>query len=256
MVANRADLHIKNFRFALPLQDSWTIEQVYDGFYPPIKHPNSRLDGLPIGAEIPPYSVSPGYFWTPGEEGINKQLKIIDFGEASFIDEKRLEIHTPMNLRSPESFFGENLGLPADMWVIACTIFEIFGKYPMFEGYLADQNSILSEMVDTFGKLPSRWWTKWEYRDRYFSDDMLPTRLTRKMFPRGPKWLRDRVAQIRLVKGKKSEESLENLKTSDSAGLEKLLASFLEYEPSERATAEESLKSEWVGQLLQELEMR
>ena len=242
--------------FALPCSDFWTVEQIYEHFSEPSKNLISRLDDQPLGAEVQPYAVTPACFWTPGEEGIRKQLKIIDFGEASLSNEKRKKLHTPMHLRSPESFFDENIGLPADNWAMACTIFDIFGNESLFGNYMAYKDRVLLEMVATLGKLPIRWWDKWENRDRYFSIDMVPTNETTRIYPQETEGLRHRIQHLRTSEGEQSEEGHELLNARDAAGLEKLLASLLRYEPSERVTAEESLKSEWMKQLLLELEVK
>ena len=101
---NVLDLHLGNIAFELPCLDSWTVEQVHERFGEPSTDMISRLDGQPLGPEAPPYTVRPAYFWTPGEEGLMKPLKIIDFGEASFFKGERKKMHSPMLLRPPNRF--------------------------------------------------------------------------------------------------------------------------------------------------------
>ena len=80
-------------------------------------------------------------------------------------------MHTPMALQAPESFFGEDIRLPADVWALGCTIFDVFGKFPLFETFRPNKDSILFEMVEILGKLPHRWWQKWDIRSYYcFAD--------------------------------------------------------------------------------------
>jgi serine/threonine-protein kinase SRPK3 len=134
----------------------------------------SSLDDQPLGPEVPPYTVEPAYFQNPGYETLEKQIKIIEFGEASFSNEERKTLHMPMPLRAPDSFFNERIGLPADIWALVCTIFDIFGERSLFDTFMPDRDSVLLEMVSTLGLLPNRWWVKWEIRSRYFSSGGAP----------------------------------------------------------------------------------
>lgn len=85
---------------------------------------------------------------------MTKQIKIIDFGESSFSNEERKNLNTPLSFRAPESYFSESIGPPADIWAFACTIFEVFGMYPLFEEFMYYKDSILLEMIETLGILP------------------------------------------------------------------------------------------------------
>ena len=118
----------------------------------------SRLDDQPLSQEVPPYTVEPAYFWSSHQATLEKRIKIIDFGEASFSNEERKKLHTPMPFRAPEPFFDEGVGLPSDIWALACTIFDIFGKRSLFEAFIPDKDSMILEMNSTLGMLPDRWW--------------------------------------------------------------------------------------------------
>ena len=142
--------------------DSWHVEQVYDSFGEPSKEMVSRLDNEPLGPEVPSYAVQSAYFRSPDLEALRTHIKIIDFGEASLSSETRKNLHTPMSFRAPESFFGEEIGLPADVWAFACTVFDFFGRFPLFEAFRPNKDNIFFEVVDVLGKLPDRWWQKWD----------------------------------------------------------------------------------------------
>ena len=253
---NLLDLHSKNIAFELPNSNSWTVEQIHTRFGEPIIHTVSRLDGQPPGPEVPPYTVEPAYPWTPGEEGLKKGIKIIDYGEASFSSEERTKLHTPMLLQPPESFFNESIGLPADIWAFGCAIFDIFGKRSLFEAFMPAKNSVLSELVSTLGILPQRWWDKWAGRSHHFLRDGAPNTISTTHYPPVLKRLALRVQQMRLGRGEQLNSAHEQLNAEDSVGLQKLLAASLRYEPSERATAKEVVESEWVQQLLRDSEAK
>ena len=175
---------------------------------------------------------------------MTKQIKLIDFGEASFSDELRQKLHTPMLLQPPESVFNERVGLPADIWVLACTIFDAFGNGSLFEAFMPSEYSVLSEMDSALGILPERWRKQWERRSQRFQGKCV--QIAGINFPRDPKPLALRVKRMRLGYNQQTEDVAEQLSAEDSANLEKLLASMLKYEPSERVTAEEIAKLEWI----------
>lgn len=252
MAYNVLDLHSKNISFELPYLDSWTIEQIHERFGEPSMNTVSRLDDQPLGPEIPPYTVEPVYFWSPGHETPDAQIKIIDFGEASSSNDEREKLHTPMPLRAPESFFNERIGLPADIWALACTIFDIFGERSLFDTFMPDKDSVLLEMVCTLGMLPNRWWGQWENRSRYFSSGRVPNTDIMPNYAEEAKPLAVRIQQVRLGHKEKSVEAFKHLNAEDLAGLLKLLSSMLRYEPLERAPAEQCEKLDWIQQLLEE----
>ena len=163
-----------------------------------------------------------------------------------------------MLLQPLESLFDESVGLPADIWALGCTIFDICGKYSLFEAspyFRPSKDDVLVEMVDTLGMLPGRWWKKWEAGSRYFnSDGTQNTDNNRTSFRAKPRSLPVRLANMRCNRYGPREEDPEQMSIDDEIGLLKLLMSMLVYEPLKRATAEGVVKSEWVQQLLRDSE--
>lgn len=151
---------------------------------------------------VPPYTVKSAYFWSPNEECHRKQIKIIDFGEPSSRVEARKTLHTPMILQAPEAFFDEGIGLPADIWAFACTVFDIFGKRSLFETFMLDKDSAL-------GMLPNRWWEKWGNRSRYFLSDGAPNTNSLTSYHEDAKPLALLVQQMRLNHEGQLEEGVE-----------------------------------------------
>ena len=149
-----SDMHTHNVASQIPNIDYWTEEKIYETFGEPEKSQISRCDNEPLCPEAPPYAVRPAYFWSLGDENLTKQLKILDFGEASFSQDERKRLNTPMPFRPPESFFGEPLGPPADVWAFGCTVFNIFANCQLFDGFMPSKVTILVEMVDSLGALP------------------------------------------------------------------------------------------------------
>lgn len=240
------DIHTHNVASHLPNFDSWTTEQVYANFGEPEKEPISRYDNQPLGPEAPPYAVQPSYFWSIDEEDLAKQIKIIDFGEASFSKDERKALHTPLPFRAPESFFGESIGPPADMWAFGCTVFDIFGNGHLFEGFMPSKDVFLLEIVSCLGKLPPQWWQQWHSRCFFSSSDGTPR--TDKY---GPVYeqsisLALRIKEMRSSGSDQPQEALGPFKPEELADLENLLTAILKYLPSERMTAEDVSKLKWI----------
>lgn len=59
-----------------------------------------------------------------------------------------------------------------DVWALAVLIHIVLsGGYLLFNSYHGIKQEVLREMVLTLGKLPDRWWTKWEDRSQYFDEN-------------------------------------------------------------------------------------
>lgn len=243
-----SDLHTHNVASQIPNIDSWTAEKIYENFGEPEKSEISRRDNEPLGPEAPPYAVPPAYFWSIGEEGLTKQIKIIDFGEASFSQYERRKLHTPLPFRAPESFFGELIGPAADVWAFGCIVFNVFGNGHLFNGFMPSKDTILVEMVDSLGILPPQWWEKWEGRSYYFSSDRTP-KAGITAHDSGPsKPLALRIQEMR-SSGDQMKGALRPFKPNEIINLQNLLAATLKYLPSERVTADDVSKMEWIQEL-------
>lgn len=250
------DLHPHNVVSQLPNIDSWTVEQIYEKFGQPQKEKMSRYDGQPLGPEAPPYTVLPAIFWSIGEENLTNQIKIIDFGEASLSERK--ESHIPLLFRPPESMFDESVGQPADIWAFACTVFKIFSNEHLCDGFMASTDTILIEMVCSLGLPPPQWWERWPGKIYYFTSESVQKALTTscgvelsKTYTgdygsQERKSLAQRIQEMRTKNGEKPDGALRPFKPEELANLQALLASALKYLPSERPTAEEISKSEWI----------
>ncbi|KAL9103285.1 MAG: hypothetical protein Q9163_001663 [Psora crenata] len=246
------DIHSRNIAFLLPDLDSWPVEKIYSEISDPEKQEVFRLDGKQLGPEVPPYTVEPAYFWRLGMESITKNMKIIDYGEASFINERRQKLHTPLPFRAPESFFGEEIGMPADIWSFGCTTFDISGKESMFTTCMLSQDSILAELVGALGPLPHRWWKEWKNKSAFFTDDGSPMKEIgfdiEVSKDRGPRLLTQKLQEKRRgrINELRSRSPSERLTLDEMKGLEEIFAMVFKYEPSERATAEQIIRSSWL----------
>jgi serine/threonine-protein kinase SRPK3 len=143
----------------------------------PYKKPLKRQDGEPVT----PTPHEPKYVvMTPewlellqlclsSPEAVH--IKICDFGEAFLWDDKPVITHlnTPCVYAAPEIIFHGHISPAVDVWALAVLIHMVLsGGGLLFNSYHGIQKVVLREMVLTLGKLPDRWWTKWEDRSEYF----------------------------------------------------------------------------------------
>ena len=56
----------------------------------------------------------------------------LDYGDTARASSHTQEFIAPLLLNQliQESFFGESIGLPADVWAFGCTVFDIFANGP------------------------------------------------------------------------------------------------------------------------------
>ena len=180
----------------------------------------------------------------PADQIKSHQIKISDFGEASYVDDPPKTLNTPMLLRPPEAFFNERLGPQVDIWTLGCILYEILGERPLFEAFIPNVDDTLAEMVSTLGKLPRRWWGEhgWQKRLVYFMDDGSWNPDFHGIMSPITRSLKERL----LGMGRGSASKQCDFSAEEMASLERFLAAMLRYEPSERITPDEAMRSEYM----------
>jgi serine/threonine-protein kinase SRPK3 len=201
-----------------------------------------RLDGNPNGPEVLEYCVPPALIFESSEEIAESQIIISDFGEAFFQNEKRKELHAPILLLPPEVFFGDHAGPVVDIWTLGCTLYEIVGERPLFEGFMPDRDHVLAEMVSTLGHLPKRWWEQWQQKTDFFLEDgSWKTDTHRSHAP----YSRPLAERLRIM-GRGEDPATCEFSREEMASFETLLREMLAYEPSERITTDTAIESGWM----------
>lgn len=174
------------------------------------------------------------------EDVNDTNLMIADFGEAYVANEKSPHtLNTPVLFCPPEMLLKTGtIGMPADIWALACTIFEILGTSTLFESFLPNPDQVIAEMVDALGTPSETAWKAWENRQEFFHEDgsQLPSP---RGCPQNSRPLNMRISQMR-------REEDDNFTKAEQDALFQLLRGMLTYDPQERFTIADVVGSEWM----------
>ena len=237
-----------------------TPRQLYDKTGEPVKERVVRCDGASLDYGVPSELVVPLWLGLGSDEITltDSPILLADFGEAFDPSiTKTFACHTPHLLAPPEAFFAgpptdDHLSFPADIWTLACTIWDILGSAPPFEAFVLSLDSVTREHVETFGKLPDRWWEKWANRNNWF-DEYGRKDVNEKLrhlysnsargwdqrFPACIQGARRRVS-------KAEETNFEVFEQDEEKAFGDMVKSMLVLEPAQRATIEDVLRCEWM----------
>ena len=76
----------------------------------------------------------------------SKNVKVIDFGSATFIDDNEYDYLQTRPYRAPEICFGCKFDFSADMWSVGCILYEIATSKVLFS-YQSVQENIVKAMA-------------------------------------------------------------------------------------------------------------
>ncbi|KAL9022402.1 MAG: hypothetical protein Q9185_000443 [Variospora sp. 1 TL-2023] len=232
------DLHTRNIFFKISNVDRLSTGELYQRLHPPKERPIERIDKGPLGVSVPPYAVEPLWIGEPCEHVTNTELMIADFGEAYIASEKTPQtLNTPVILCPPEALLKiGTIGMPADIWALACAIFEILGDRVLFECW-PDPDATLTEIVSAIGQPSETLWKAWQNRHEHFNEDgsWKPSKRGRARMSRP---LDVRIAQMR--------RGDQGFTEAEQDALLQLLKGMLTWDPEERFTIADVVQSEWM----------
>ncbi|KAK2763984.1 hypothetical protein FQN54_009603 [Arachnomyces sp. PD_36] len=249
------DLHLGNIFLRLPLDmQSMTREMLYAKDGEPHKERIIRRDGLPLDHGVPPEAIVPVWLGLRSDEITlaDSLIMLADFGEAFDPRETKSFIsHTPLLLAPPESLFAEPetdepLSFPGDIWTLGCAIWEIFGSNPPFESFPASLDGVAIEHVETLGKYPNRWWSRWEARGNWFDEDgnkNVKESLRQFYMNSSRDWNHRFPADIRRPR---ERMKFDTFLPEEEKAFHDMIKSMFVFEPSERATIEDVVNSDWM----------
>lgn len=185
--------------------------------------------------------MAPALTYVDCQDVTDPRVVVTDFGEAWLVDdpEAKDQLNTPVIFLPPEATLAKDaIGPPADVWSLACSLYDIMGERPLFEGFMPDADAIIAEMVSALGKLPEPWWGTWKGRDLYFEEDG-----TWKHTGRHDTNSRPLLLCVQEMGREDDEEFLRD----EALSLYEMLSAMFTYEPGKRATAQEVVKSDWMN---------
>lgn len=244
------DIHPGNVFFRLPRNiNNLTPDEIYQRYGEPELEQVTRTDGKPLDYGVPSHLVVPIWLGKASEEvEVEAEVILGDFGE-SFMpsSSSRLYSNAPLSFRPPEARFAPTpLSFPADIWSLACLIWEVFGQRPLFEAWMATDDEVLADKVDLLGKLPPEWWTRWDTRSKFYADNgeagisLSPERPPGKM-----RWGWNERLEF-CVQRPRRQAGLEETAEDEKAALLSMLQSMLQFEPECRATAKQLRQTYWM----------
>ncbi|KAI5247945.1 kinase-like protein [Aureobasidium subglaciale] len=150
------DLHTGNIAFADHELSLLSEQELSKKLGPPKIGQVTRSDGSLLGREVPDYLVWSARLPTTDLEIAKASIKLIDFGESFFLNNRTKTLHTPLAMRAPELLFDDDYDLSVDSWALGCTMFELIVGQPPISGLLAKKGDILQQIADLIGEPPER----------------------------------------------------------------------------------------------------
>lgn len=173
---------------------------------------------------------------TPEEIEETLRVKIIDFGNSEFFDDKIQDEISVRCYRPPENYMNSFYNEKADIWSIGCLVFEFLTGDYLFEIDMVDDSTerdklYLSEMYKILGKIPKKMCLECEY--------------SRDLFDK-----KGRIKKINIPETDNtsiSEILIEeyNYQTETAQEIENVLKRFLNYDVKNRLSAKEALEIDW-----------
>ena len=158
----------------------------------------------------------------------NPEIRLIDFGSATFDHEHHSTIVSTRHYRAPEVILELGWSQPCDVWSIGCIIFELALGFTLFQTH--DNREHLAMMERILGKLPSRMASKTKVK--YFEK----SRLVWNEKSSGGRYVRENCKPLHryISKNCTDPESWEEMFD--------LISKMLIYEPSRRLTLPEAMR--------------
>lgn len=85
---------------------------------------------------------------------LNSEIRLIDFGSATFQDEYHSSVVSTRHYRAPEIILGLGWSFPCDIWSIGCILVEFFTGDALFQTHdnrehLAMMEAVIGSRIDT-----------------------------------------------------------------------------------------------------------
>ncbi|XP_009581673.1 PREDICTED: dual specificity protein kinase CLK1-like [Fulmarus glacialis] len=156
----------------------------------------------------------------------NPDIKVVDFGSATYDDEYHSTLVSTRHYRAPEVILALGWSQPCDVWSIGCILIEYYLGFTVFPTH--DSKEHLAMMERILGPLPNHMIKKTRKR-KYFRHDQLD-------------WDEHSSAGRYVSRRCKPLKEFMTCHNPDHENLFDLIQKMLEYDPAKRITLEEALK--------------
>lgn len=160
-------------------------------------------------------------------------VRLIDFGSATFDHEHHSTIVSTRHYRAPEVILELGWAQPCDVWSIGCIIFELYLGITLFQTH--DNREHLAMMERILGTIPYRMARK--SKTKYFYHGKLD-------------WDEKSSAGRYVRENCKPLHRYQTVDDEDHCQLFDLISRMLEYEPSDRITLVEALRHPFFDKIL------
>ncbi|CAH1772795.1 unnamed protein product [Owenia fusiformis] len=156
----------------------------------------------------------------------NTDIRLIDFGSATFDHEHHSTIVSTRHYRAPEVILELGWTQPCDVWSIGCIMFELYTGYTLFQTH--DNKEHLAMMERILGSIPYRM-AKKSKKSKYFYHG----RLDWDEHSSAGRYVKDNCKKIKRYLMKDDD---------DHRHLLDIIEKMLEYDPAERITCYEAIQ--------------
>ncbi|KAI7819343.1 kinase-like domain-containing protein [Gamsiella multidivaricata] len=177
---------------------------------------------------------------------LDPEIRLIDFGSATFQDEHHSTVVSTRHYRAPEIILGLGWSYPCDIWSVGCILVEFLTGEALFQTH--DNLEHLAMMQAVLGPIPDKMIRSChKSAQKYFVQGRLDypndeTKRASRKYVKALKPLKDYVVP--------AANRAENL--GFAAALKDLLGQLLTYDPEKRITAAQALKHPYFSYIVDE----
>jgi serine/threonine protein kinase len=222
------DLTPTNVAFELPNIHSMSRTQLYQLLGDPKSEPLKLGNGS--YSEHAPKRV----IQTPNFPGLDhsslSRVVIIDFGNAFFADSPPQSSGSPIDFFPPEICFGYSPSTKSDVWQLACVLYTIHAREPLFPTFFRIFEILVGTIVGFQGPLPQEW------KGRFKFDEYGHREAGKEPKTTDPAWWFEEKQSEKTIDSRFSQHA-QHLPTNLIREYTRLLHDMVAYEPTQRISA-------------------